>query len=396
MPLRCPLCLAPVTAGTRFQRVCSTHGTSSGLAKEVIVGEEAPEELLERMRCPYFGCLANLGIVYPAVYLSHVGCEEGKNPLAGVGSAETGTHSFSAPHPRSGASSPVGHWQTGLENLLLKSFAPGARPAEMFFPAALLRATGRPSRAANRSQVGVLVELSGPTKVGKTLLAMQALDAQGYEKRITKLVGHLAGDFIYCSPELPGSSTPGRTYLQILKMRELMAKNELFDDWLDATPERPRSIKAVFFSRSKALVTAKEPPKGIRGELANSRDLVRVMLKRAMGSAGASTDSSVVVFYDLAGETSEAAAHIRTREHEANVDVLAVVVEFPQVTCNPPDLGDVIGRLREAGRFKEARGRGVRCCLVVTKLDLLDSPALDATFREVLGEVLGSGLRIAY
>ena len=382
MQLRCPLCLAPVVKGTRFLRVCAKHHASSGLAGEVEVAGDAAEQLLDRLRCPVVGCPSNRGIFYPAVYVCHVGCPEGKNPLAGSMAPGAGPRTFRAPHPKGRGSEPVGHWQASLENLVAESYLPGPPPAEMFFPVALLRATGRTAGEGGAGRTGVMVELSGPTKVGKTLLAMQALDLQGYGKLITREVGKLVGDFIYCSPEPPGSSTPGQTYLQTLKMRELMEKNRVFHDWLDGTPERPRNVKAAFFSRSPVPRSAEEPEKGFATELAGAWDLIRTMGRRAFGSGTARADASTIVFYDLAGETSEGAAHVRTRDHEKSVDVMAVVAGFPDVAADPPNLGDVKGRLGEASRWKEARLRdGVRCCLVLTKLDLLSCPEVDAAFR---------------
>jgi hypothetical protein len=194
MPYRCPLCLEELGSKNSLISYCSVCDRAEEF-------KFIPDSLASKLRCRKAKCLANRSITN-GIFLAHVDCkatnpfwDEDENQISVPPDTLDGkkiTLQFTK-----GAKSFV-HWQINLLNKTSKSghqytsrrSENGAvqtqkklisQIREMWFPAILLRATGeKRTVAAGKKRFGQVVSLVGVKSAGKTILALQALDKQGY------------------------------------------------------------------------------------------------------------------------------------------------------------------------------------------------------------------------
>ncbi len=373
MPLRCPLCLEEAIETAAFVRFCSVHPERSEL---VSVSGLDPEGDFEKLRCPEPRCDGNGGTTLPGVFLAHVGCQFSGSPFGDLSAVPK---SFEILPPSGSGVTKVKHWETGLFRQLeaCRAQIPVGGHQTMFFPLSLL--------VADVDGRSTTVALTGAKNVGKSFLAMQALDPQGYEKPTEKPggaedtrstdrdevpgVGLLLADFVYCSPEGAGATAVGETFLRTLHARELMQRNESFHGWIPSTNDRRRNLKTAFFTEAApSAPTARA--RGARSFFDTGVRGVGKFLGRALGNSRATRQPMAISFFDTAGEVSSAPGSSTLMELERKVDVIAILAGWDDLTSNDANLATAVGRLREVFTWRGSP-RQPRCCVVVTKVDLL-------------------------
>lgn len=390
MPLKCPLCLSSLAESDQLVRFCLQHKTSE---KFNCV------ENSEKLFCPDRNNSCNVTLDN-GVFLYHVGCAA-KNPfwdsikkqvvLPGDDSP-TFQHTSVVPHNilvQNGppASVEVFHWQIGVLRAL-----PG-NVEEMWFPLMLWRAA---TEFHHRRRIGTLVELTGARSVGKTVIAVQAMDAKGYAQPCSNNEQPLPGkqangygqndhdsrnltlkDYIY-SRRVGTADVP---LLSMLYLRDVMGRNHSFDARALATRPGPGDLKAIFIA----------PAAGVESNSLSSRNDLGVSLKEAgrrvwdelkelLGLSklsGATTTSlfpfwHAVVFYDTAGELSQRRSQILNLIEDA-VSKAAILINAaelfdPKHDSTLPDSSITVARQRLSDLSEK---RNIECSLVITQLDLV-------------------------
>lgn len=351
MAYLCPLCLKELTAQDRLEARCTKHPDVA----QVFAGEMAAPGMCSVERCDN-----GLHLGSGDLLCRHVGCAFGRNPFW-TGSAVAPQYHVVA--PRGTTQEPVTHWEIHALSALS-----GVAVPEMWFPVKLLTPCDRGERRGRHMAV---VSLFGAKNVGKTYLAMHALDAQG----ITTAVEN----FIYSyPPETNDPALASREFLQTLRLHEVMANNLSFTNYLASTSERPRNLKAVFFhalgpsSRSRLAPRARHKNFLVRRTAATwtrTRKAFRSLIRIVTGSGQVET----LLLYDISGETAAATFNPLVDAHDAQADVMAVVISAEDLIQNPsppaPDsLPAAARRLRTAAARKEVQR--LRCALLVTKCDI--------------------------
>lgn len=386
MILRCPLCLKQVTdSGEKLVRFCSRHpGQSvevelSGPDHGALVCPECQDgdadSFLHGVFCRHVGCVAKnpywknteKRVVVPQTVRFSL--------LGGAGNVENVD---------------VRHWELSILRSIAESQDDNpilASSGEMWFPVALLWAS---RREVPQGKKAALVELSGPKSVGKTVLALMALDYEGYvgspnqRDPLTRgVLTRLANlDHFVFEPSREGETSPDR-WNELLYLRSLMEVNEQIPNWPAHTAVSiPGNIKAVYFG----------PPRKQQGangfSTRTSETFVEQFLRalaqiaRAIAeilTGGGNHDwrprGSVVCFYDTAGEQSEDPGHPGLMRLDDKVDVVAVLVDAQDFTFaggprnHPSTIARAVQRLR-AVRSRE----GLRTCVVITKTDTMFAP----------------------
>jgi hypothetical protein len=346
MNYRCPLCLTTLDETESLSRFCLKHPQ-----KEATFSCDQ-RALRENLFCPGTGedKLCNATIEPVGVYLAHVGCVAG-NPF------------FEGAEPDSS----VQHWEVNLLREIA-GLRGGKHRREMWFPLMLLRATAELDASGRR--VGSLVGLVGVRSVGKTVLAMQALDKQGY-------VGDAAGRDVELSDYIFSRKFGDEHRLfETLRLRHRMKYNKPTIFLPRGNPNVIGDLKTVFISPA--------PPAGAQSEGDAPGNLVRdagSFIFKAVADIGkAFLDPEgnwdrtsppfwrTLAFYDTAGEASETDDPILMPIERA-ADRAAILIDAREIFEGVKDQEEssvavAVQRLQRLRSFSNLRG-----ALVVTKVD---------------------------
>lgn len=369
MPHKCPLCLKDLGQSEQLVRFCLTHRkTEQFNCSDNLAGMFCPERESQ--------CNESLD---SGVFLRHIGCEA-KNPFWDSTKKEVELpgddipayqDTSTVPHRvvLEQGSTPVEgfHWQIGMLRALPRDVE------EMWFPLMLLRAA---TEVNQRQRVGVLVELTGANRVGKTVLAMQAMDSKGYVHNDNDGRGLILKDYIY-SRRGVGSDIP---LLDMLYLRDIMERNHAFNPTVLGTKIGPGDLKAVFIEPSKnSEISTMYNRVGIIEKVRDfRRDIWRDIKELSGFSSPSGTTSShhpfwyTVMFYDTAGELSRRGSQILKRIEEA-VSKTAVLVNAVELFDKALDTSEAESSISVARRrLGDLRGkRNLEVCLVVTQVDLV-------------------------
>lgn len=379
MSYKCPLCLTKFTKDERLERYCHEHPERL----EEFYCSENEELLRKKIFCSLRSC-ASASRIQSGVFLRHVGCksrnpfwdEAGKQVRIPIEEGES-RGSFTLNFLSGAKQTFVQHWELGI----LRALPPSRR--EMWFPLMLLRATGE-RRGGKR--IGALVQLAGAKSCGKTVLAMQAMDYQGYIP--PERDGHALDIQHYFFSRAPEGVSQPEDFLKTLHLADHLFRNvgELY--LLEGTRPEPGNVKAVFLKPAAiARRSSSRPSTSLAVQRANGRF---VSLRQGVSRVAAQTVEWVlafwrteghdtfnqilardardywhtVAFYDTPGEAAE-------REHLwldlTAVDCVAIVIngrELFSASSDEPSLRVAVQRIAKA------KERGQPCVLVVTQLDL--------------------------
>lgn len=365
MSYLCPLCLKQLTEEERLIRVCTAHPPKPG--------EQPPsfpcgDELEEKMFCPQGGSCN--GAIEIGVFLSHVNCEA-KNPFwknNAVDMPGSEGITFFQLDTEEGGDQKVNHWQIRV----LRAMPRGV--PDMWFPLMLLRAMSEDKRKVRGKRLSALVELAGTTQVGKSVLAMQSMEYDGYvptgeSGRHVDVAGYMFARL------MAGQNPRTSQFLANLYLSQLMRLNKagLFE--IPPTKRMPGDIKVAFIAPSKiseeehADADGPPPPQRETGLFAQVWENFKLIVKgtrEAMGRDGTHPFWYTVAFYDAAGEEFLEDSTIPLKIERA-VDKVAVLVDAAEIFGLVE--GDSISVAKE--RIRAAKGQNLSTCLVVTKLDLL-------------------------
>lgn len=402
MSYRCPLCLEELQSKHTLISYCSVCDRAEEF-------RFIPDSLAGKLKCNKSKCQANRSITN-GVFLAHIGCkatnpfwDENENqiivPPETLDGKEIKDLSF-VKGERSFA-----HWQIGLLNKASESkhhFASKkvengvtqtqmkqiSQIREMWFPAILLRATGenRPSATgARKKRFGQIVSLVGVISAGKTILALQALDKQGY-------LGYQATekieleDYVYSHHKEGESVQP---IFDLLRIRSQMKTDHEFYMPLSTT-RTSTNLYSVFFSPTeKASLTKAENEnsaqqnRGLFDTLRNLNKKVDEKLDKIFGR----NDSQgkpfyfTLAFYDVAGEDFERGVDII--EYVQNkTDKIALVIDATDLQDSRRNLAADEEDLKKRetatkrswtenlGSLKKLEEKGKPFCVVLTKADL--------------------------
>lgn len=382
--LKCPLCLQTLDETQRVVVHCLAHGKTRDLSGGASLAAELP-------KCPSRGCSLHRHWRGDSAVVKHVGCS------ATFDFAELATLANEPTFDRAGTTIPIEHWEM---TMLLRLIAPGgpeARPepapgapvgaapsGTMWYPVELLLScresvTG-PFETGGRASV---VELCGSKKSGKTVLALQAMDQEGYSPH-----GHPrpralgVRDYAYVEP---AGSLPASSMFEILALRGQMEQNL---GWLppDPTEETTINLKAVRLApgqpktRAAQRMTSNDDLSG--GSLAKGFWRLIATVLRELSGLGSAATAHNILFYDTPGEASSAADSPYLMNLDRAADVVAVVLDgaslwgtavaAPHAAPVSSPLFAARQRVERAAETRSGGRHGLRCCLVVTKLDLFD------------------------
>ena len=370
MPHKCPLCLKDLDKNEQLFRFCLKHGNATQFNCV-----ESPSQMFCSVKDGRCNESPDDG-----VFIRHMGCEA-KNPfwnktkkiieLPGDDSTSF-RDSSTVPHKVStskGVSDvEVFHWQIGMLR------AVPSDTEEMWFPLMLLRAT---SEVNQRKRVGVLVELAGAKRVGKTVVAVQAMDSKGYVSNESNGRSLTLKDYIYSRRPENVTIAP---LMDMLYLRDIMERNHAFDPNALGTRAEPGDLKVVFIEPPGNSESNEPLNNGnLTGRLREFGSDIWWQIKDllSMSAYSGATSSShkfwhTVIFYDTAGELHQRGSQILRRIEEAvekaAIFVNAVELFEPTHDTSSPDSSITVARRRlEALKGK----KNVECCLVVTQLDLV-------------------------
>ena len=342
--------------------------------------------------CQVPGCKANnvaSGVV-DGVFLSHVGCEA-LNPFwkPDTGRVEIPGGTDDGDYVKIGDME-IKHWEIGVLREICNSTYPGNKYRHMWFPLMLFRAMARPEGTRG---FGSIVALVGGREVGKTILAMQAMDKQGYMR--TGLNGRNVriADYVF-SRLLPGQTWSSNPWFDTLYLR-----HQLYDDlpYLFRPAGNLRvagDLKAVFIEPSSRLDgnrtgsdhnTSQNISNGMKSKarravksgfgLKSVVSFVKYFVAAAstFGPEEPAPNQAVqspwhtVMFYDSAGEGADFNDSI-IRNILRCADKKAILVNANEIF--EPNVDEKTIRVAHA-RLNDLRNQGnnQNLCLVVTQLD---------------------------
>jgi len=381
MAERCPLCLGALSSADALIRFCPCH---PNLTDRFLV---TPENY-RRIFCQHPQC-NDLLTIARQTFLLHEGCESQnpfwKNGQVIVPPQVQWTDKDDRVHL-------VKHWELALLEQIAEKY-PGRR--EMWFPALLFRAANRDRET---SRVGTLVKLSGARNVGKTTLAVMALNPWSYAcGERTPDLGHIQSDhFVYAFNER--LAQPETVFAQALEPSWLFLRAETTQQWTYPTSRLIKAnVRAVFVRPKESMASL---PTASRDEINPMSLLWRTFKRATMGPYIAVPDGeshpppshSAVVFLDTAGEENEDPYSVKLGTLEECVDVIAV-------TLDATHLSHFSGRTSfdarmsipvAVQRIKSIATKRARRCLIVTKVDLV-SGGLQPLEKEYVSKIAQDG-----
>lgn len=359
MKYRCPLCLTELTAGMQFNRYCTTHEqlelvslTDEGLADS---------DFMDTLFCPKSGCTANVYISQrEGVFLSHVGCEA-LNPfwdareqkvlsdfIEGIGEGDDNYWELKKTIDGKTATLKINHWEIGMLRTIGKRYADYPH---MWFPPILVKAAAIRDDGKN---AGSIVALVGGKRVGKTVLAIQAMNRRGYIKQADRDRRITLGGYMF-SRLLKGRMLEDNPLFETLYLDYLLSKaesNNLFR--LLATQRTPGDLKVVFIkpspqSAASVVTNNSHQPfrkqwrsrSGLPGKVGLTvkyvfKDLILYSLKSSV-TVGEPAKPEIahspwhtLTFYDVAGEDVEKGGSI-VRKILNSSEKIAILVNASEV-----------------------------------------------------------------
>lgn len=385
--LRCPLCLTILDAAEAVATICLVH--------ERVIRHPGGSDLLGSLKdACHDNCRAGNSWSRDSIVALHIGCaaQLDYDELQRIGANPT------YKDPR-GVKHPIDHWQLGMLNAVVDSRnaslidyainhdalqrpteastsgggADTRRVAPMCYPLALLQAC-RVQETWATSHRARFVELCGTPRSGKTLIALQAMDWDGYQSPSRQRQLALR-DFIYISSS---SELESSALFENLAARSRMSANEPWSP-LGGTAQHPFNVKAIRITPAQGADAAREeatpnvlPRGGTWREMA--RKTLMSAVRDLIGREG-QAEPRILVFHDTAGEI----AHREEDQHllalSKKVDVVAVVLDgdglwgpAPATPRESPLLA-AHRRLEEAVTARRTKSE-LRACIVVTKLDI--------------------------
>lgn len=352
MPLTCPLCLARLEAKD-LAHFCMLHDF-----------EPDPKN-------PHAGCSAcgEKKDLAGGNFVSHIGCKS-PNPFVerfrsvqtrtSVTDQTTGEQDSSPINPDGEALGDQGlrvsHWEL---TMLARAAKLHANRSEMWFPYPLLQAVSWPSELSDAGSCRI--KLVGAREVGKTTLASLALKTDSY--REDDAFGFSVSSFVYATPSAGGGS-PEEPFLEALHLTNVFdGAPATTQQRLKPTLIRTKSVRAAFLGLPRPVANPLT-----RGSAWNVKKFV-------IGTAQPRDRpyTAAVVFYDFAGEESEAAINYLTHaQHNQFADVIAVAIDATDLNCfgmqpsasKPNSLKAALRQLQSI-----QPGHRTRICLIVTHMD---------------------------
>lgn len=395
MSYRCPLCLEELDSKHALVSYCSVCDTAEEF-------KFIPDSLASKLKCQKAKCQANRSIT-GGVFLAHVGCQavnpfwdEAENQISVPSETLDGkeiTLQF-----REGDIS-FTHWQINLLNKTGKSkhrfksrktengvtqtqTKQISQIREMWFPAILLRATSekRPSSNGSQKRFGQIVSLVGVKSAGKTILALQALDKQGY-------LGYHAAEKIEMEDYVYSHHKRGETVQPIFDLLRIRSQMKIDQEFYMPLPTTRAStnLYSVFFSPTEKALLAKTAVApsvvksvGFFGKIKN--------LNKTFDDWLGISDSTgkpfyfTLALYDVAGEDFERGADVI--EYVQNkTDKIALVIDATDLLDSRRSIVSddyFLKREAEAKRswaenlesLKNLETKGKPFCVILTKADL--------------------------
>lgn len=383
MAYKCPLCLKELSVDDKLIRYCYKCDQA-----DFVKGNA--ESLKINLKCKKPFCKAN-GLVEEGIYFAHLVCEK-SNPfwngekLNVPDNAKIDGIEITLPFPKGEPS--FKHWQINLLSKTINSKVEAkiskttnsngevktvvetkkvSEVAEMWFPSVLLRAM---EEKRTGKKLGQIVALIGTKKAGKTILALQALDEEGYTNPSLSEKIEIE-DYIYCT-RLGGVAI--QPIFELLRLRNFMWANRPFYV-PPPTIRETVNFYAAFFSPTKTTLQKKEAAE----EAAKSSSIEQA--KGVWGKVvslweyltGAPKDSKkpfyfTLALYDVAGEAVEKEVE-QIEKIKNSVDKIALVIDATDLI---EIKGDEKGILAEHRRgLKKLKELGDKpFCVVLTKTDL--------------------------
>lgn len=357
MSYKCPLCLRDLTPEDTLVRFCTKHSEKYEPFKCT------PDNIPRVFFCPKRGCYSNFEIEQ-GVFLLHVGCDA-KNPFWNADKKQTVIPGDNRDSTTVTATVNVGrdlkdgvevqHWEIGMLRVVPNMYE------EMWFPLMLLLATnGTDARGA---RLGALVELSGAASVGKTIIALQSMDYQGYVPSGMRDLSVIVKGFIYSRTPPLAAFIP---MLSIMHLHTLLRLDRIGTYTPLGTRAMPGDLKAaLFLPRPDAAANGN---RGDSGVVSRFFQEMGGLFGGLIGKGGAVGVGSrhwySLLFYDSAGEDVEA----ETMRWELRaVDKLAVFIDAQEIFSGPEtSIGVAVQRISRNWTSERKP-----CALVVTKLDLV-------------------------
>jgi len=354
MDYRCPLCLKLLDQHDSFQRFCAIHPEAAA-AEFAFSGDH----FLDACHCQRDRCGAN-SLIPGGVFLRHINCGV-TNPFWNGQQIEIAgdvdSHGDSLDHD----GQRILHWQIGLLRKLPREHR------EMWFPLVLMAAGAKePTGEAPVKPGGVMVGLAGAKRAGKTVLALQALDHEGYVS-LESNDSVMLEDFIYCQSP-PGG---GRPILDTLLLRSVMKRNQRDVTLPEPTSPQVGDLKAVFIRQANK----NDASKGQTIEAVSQTGFWKQLKGAALNAwnetpMGASVVHSwySIAFYDTAGEDNEVSAG-RIHQIDEAVDKVAVAFDADHLAAKDDESHRAIATV--IARIEGLLARSIPQCLVITKVDCI-------------------------
>ena len=261
MAYKCPLCLEELNVNDKLIRYCYQCDRA-----DFVKGNA--ENLGNNLKCKKSSCPAN-GLVEDGVYFAHLKCEKSnpfwnttENGLVIPDTAKIDGIEMTLPFLRGEQS--FKHWQINLLNKTINSKAIAKSESEtkkvseveeMWFPGVLLQ-TMQEKRIGRK--LGQIVALIGTKKAGKTILALQTLDEEGYTNPTLGEKIEIE-DYIYCT-RLGGVAI--QPIFELLRLRNFMWANRPF---FVPPPTNRETVNfyVAFLTGQKRLYKKKCPKKSL-------------------------------------------------------------------------------------------------------------------------------------
>lgn len=379
MSYRCPLCLKELR-NEKLVRYCYTCNQAMEISGNT-------ESLARNLRCQKRGCPSNQRIV-EGVYLYHLGCRaanplwkrnapDNENDLSGKLEVPVDDDLDGKSYTISGKAS-FTHWQIGVLGRTARhqvAALDGAVPqksasqlSEMWFPSMLLRMTAEKRPHFSNKKIGQIVGLVGIKNAGKTILALQALDREGYVTTNSNREIRIE-DYIYSFPK---SGIVIQPFFELLQLRSLMRTNKPFE-MPTGTLRASTNLYTVFFHPTKLALRKKEKAPESAAKPSWLQQAKKLWDEGLGILPAAETFLFTLALYDIAGEDYERRVEL-VQELENKVDKIALVIDATDLIAGNPggekNLADCIECLDLLKRREKP------FCVVLTKMDAFFKQAL--------------------
>lgn len=378
MAYKCPLCLKMLNQNDELYRFCYQCETTR-------IFKFSEINLNNNITCSKKECRKSLKIV-EEIFFAHKNCEkinpfwDGSN-LNVPPNTNLDGNKISLPFQYGEKS--FQHWQIKLLTKLKETKSTVKETAqnvseikEMWFPGMLLRAT---NEKRNGKRIGQIVSLIGTLKAGKTILALQTLDDEGYVSPHSKERIELV-DYIFSQARRGLAIQP---IFDLLRTRSQMKRNSAFFKPLPTTREN-LNLYAVFFKPMAEPEGNKE--KQPKAEKALSWGFISGAIKDAFKEEDSSQPFFyTLALYDVAGEdVANEVNHIDKIKQQA--DKIALVIDSTDLLENNgnPNWGDNLADTLETLRSLKSNPEKP-FCVIFTKIDIFFQKLSSINFTDLEG-----------